>query len=140
MLPGSGPVPSEEMPATTPLQLLQPGPPSSPLRFVPAAIMRRVAISTQRPVTSCQQTKQPPMRRSCTAEVHGRQTLSLLFSHPESWDCLHRNARWDPWISHPFFSRSCSQAFWKLKPSWDPCHSNSVRWAYCFLWCQWPQL
>lgn len=140
MFPGSGPVPSEEMPATTPLQLLQPGPPSSPLLFVPAAVMRRVAISTQRPVTSCQQTKKPPMRRSCTAEVHGRQTLSLLFFHPESWDCLHRNARWAPWISHPFFSRSCSQAFWKLKPSWDPCHSNSVRWAYYFLWCQWPQL
>ena len=140
MFPGSGPVPSEEMPATTPLQLLQPGPPSSPLLFVPAAVMRRVAISTQRPVTSCQQTKKPPMRRSCTAEVHGRQTLSLIFFHPESWDCLHRNARWAPWISHPYFSRSCSQAFWKLKPSWDPCHSNSVRWAYYFLWCQWPQL
>lgn len=52
---------SEEMPATTPLQLLQPGPPSSPLS-VPAAVMR-VAISIQRPATSCQQTKQPPVRQ-----------------------------------------------------------------------------
>ena len=137
MLPGSGPVPSEEMPATTPLQLLQPGPPSSPLLSAPAAIMR-VAISTQRPATSCQQTKQPPMRQRCAAEVRGRQTLSLLFSHPESWDCLHRNAQRAAWIIHPFFSRTCSQAFWKWKPSWDPCHSNSVRCAYYFLWCQWP--
>lgn len=106
------PCPQRKCLTSQPLECLQPlpGSPASPHPLMPAAVIRRTVISTQRQMTSCKQTKQSPMKQGCMAKFQRRQNLSLLFFYPRSWECLHRYAWWASQIIWYFFPRTSSKA------------------------------
>lgn len=119
-----------------PLELLQlpASPPAFPCPLMPAAVIRRMAISTTRQTTSCKQTKQSPMKQGCMAELQRKQILSPLFSLSpwvlgmSSQKCL------VGYLDHPsFVSKNHLLGIVESKAwlEYMPC-SNSVRQAhYC---------